>query len=86
MDLKYYIIKLENRPDGVTNSSMEARQSFASAMSLFYNYASKASATELFTSVVLTVIDNNGQIIENKVIPTAYNPNTEVNDNTETNE
>ena len=86
MDLKYYIIKLENRPDGVTNSSMDARQSFASAMSLFYNYASKASATELFTSVVLTVIDNNGQIIENKVIPTAYNPNTEVNDNTETNE
>lgn len=82
----YYIIKQENRPDGITNRTAEVRQSFATAMSLFYNYASKASATELFTSVVLTVIDNNGQIIENKVIPTAYNPNTEANDNTETNE
>lgn len=72
MQSKYYIIKLENRPDEITNSSMESRQSFATAMSLFYNYASKASATELFTSVILTVMDNNGNIIENKVIPTAY--------------
>lgn len=68
----FYVIKLENRPDGVTNSTMEARQAFATAMSLFYSWASTASATELFTSVALTVMDNNGEIIENKLISTAY--------------
>ena len=68
----YYVIKLENRPDGITNSTIESRQAFATAMSLFYSWASTASATTNFTSVALTVMDNEGAIIENKLIPTAY--------------
>lgn len=75
----YLVIKQENRPDGITNRTTEGRQSFASAMSLFYSWASTASATELFTSVALTVIDNNGVIIENKLVPTAYVNQTEEN-------
>lgn len=70
--MTYIIIKQENRPDGVTNRTTEVRQSFASAMSLFYSWASTASATELFTSVALTVLDNEGTIIEDKLVPTAY--------------
>lgn len=69
---KYYVIKFENRPDGEVNQTMEARQSFATAMSQFYAWASTASATTNFTSVALTVLDNEGVIIENKLIPTAY--------------
>lgn len=68
----YLVIKQENRPDGITNRTTEVRQSFASAMAQFYSWASTASATELFTSVALTVIDNNGLVIENKLVPTAY--------------
>lgn len=68
----YLIIKQENRPDGITNKTTESRQTFASAMSLFYSWASTASATELLTSVVLTILDNNANIIENKIITTAY--------------
>lgn len=68
----YSVIKQENRPDGITNRTTEVRQSFATAMAQFYSWASTASATELFTSVALTVIDNNGNIIENKLVPTAY--------------
>lgn len=75
----YLIIKQENRPDGITNRTTEIRQSFASAMAQFYSWASAASATELFTSVALTVIDNSGVIIENKLIPTAYVNQTEEN-------
>lgn len=75
----YLIIKQENRPDGITNRTTEVRQSFASAMAQFYSWASAASATELFTSVALTVIDNSGVIIENKLIPTAYVNQTEEN-------
>ena len=72
--MTYMIIKQENRPDGVTNRTTEGRNSFATAMSLYYDWASKASATELFTSVALTVVDNNAMIIENRLIPTAYVP------------
>lgn len=68
----YLIIKQENRPDGITNRTTEVKQSFATAMSQFYSWASTASATQLFTSVALTVIDNNGLVIENKLVPTAY--------------
>jgi hypothetical protein len=71
------IIKQENRPDGEVNRTTEARQSFATAMSLYYDWASKASATELFTSVALTIIDNEAMIIENRLIPTAYVPPAE---------
>lgn len=70
--MTYMIIKQENRPDGLTNRTTENRQSFASAMSLYYDWASTASATKLFTSVALTFIDNEGNIIENKLIPTDY--------------
>ena len=70
--MTYMIIKQENRPDGVTNRTTENRQSFASAMSLYYDWASTASATKLFTSVALTVIDNMGNIIKNELIPTDY--------------
>lgn len=70
--MTYMIIKQENRPDGLTNRTTENRQSFASAMSLYYDWASTASATKLFTSVALTVIDNEGNIIENKLVPTDY--------------
>lgn len=75
--MTYMIIKQENRPDGVTNKTTENRGSFATAMSLFYSWASTASATKLFTSVNLTVIDNEGTIYENKLVPTAYEPSTE---------
>lgn len=68
----YLVIKQENRPDGITNKTTESRQSFASAMSLFYSWASTASSTELFTSVAITILDNNANIVENKIISTAY--------------
>lgn len=70
--MTFIIIKQENRPDGVTNRTTENRSSFATAMSLFYSWASTASATELFTSVALTVLDNEGNVIENRLVQTAY--------------
>ena len=70
--MTYMIIKQENRPDGITNRTTESRQSFATAMSLFYSWASTASATKLFTSVALTVVDNEANIIKNELIPTDY--------------
>lgn len=70
--MTYMIIKQENRPDGITNKTTENRQSFASAMSLYYDWASTASAAKLYTSVALTVIDNEANVIKNELIPTDY--------------
>lgn len=70
--MTYMVIKMENRPDGITNQTTESRQSFASAMSLYYDWASTASATKLFTSVALFVIDNEANVIKNELIPTDY--------------
>ena len=72
MKKTYIIVKQENRPDGVTNRTTEVRQALATAMSLFFSWASTASATTNFTSVALTVIDNEGVIIRNELIQTAY--------------
>ena len=71
----FYVIELDNRPDGTTNSDLKGYQSFASAMAYYYQRCSVAVATELFTSVVLTVMDNEGTIIENKVLQTNYHDN-----------
>lgn len=70
----YYVIEFDNRPDGITNSDMKGYQSFASAMAYYYQRCAVAVATELFTSVALTVITNDGEIIENKVLGTSYTP------------
>ena len=70
----YYVIEFDNRPDGITNSDMKGYQSFASAMAYYYQRCAVAVATELFTSVALTVINNDGEIIENKVLGTSYVP------------
>lgn len=70
----YYVIEFDNRPDGITNSDMKGYQSFASAMAYYYQRCAVAVATELFTSVALTVITNDGEIIENKQLATSYVP------------
>lgn len=70
----YYVIEFDNRQDGITNSEMKGYQSFASAMAYYYQRCAVAVATELFVSVALTVINNDGEIIENKQLATSYVP------------
>ena len=71
--MKYFIIELQNRADGVTNvQSIVTRQSLATGLSYYYDRCSKMAATELYPTVTLMLIDNTGRIYENKCLTTAY--------------
>lgn len=71
--MKYFIIELQNRADGVTNvQSIVTRQTLATALSYYYDRCSKMAGTELYPTVTLMLIDNTGKIYENKYLTTAY--------------
>lgn len=73
--LQYHIYEIQRRPDGI-NNVLEAvtRNSMPTGLAYYYDRCSKAAASTLFTSVTLILIDSDGTIIENKKIPTAYEP------------
>ena len=73
--LQYHIVEIQNRADGINNvQAIESRNSLATGLSYYYDRCSKMAATTLFVSVTLILIDSDGQIIENKHLPTAYVP------------
>ena len=69
-----FLTELDKRPDGLINSSVTARSSLATGLALYYDRASKAVTSTQFTSVALTLIDEDGNIIENRRFDTLYEP------------
>ncbi len=73
--MQYHIIEIQRRPDGINNVlDPVTRNSLSSGLSYYYDRCSKMVATTLYVSVTLILIDSDGTIIENKKIPTAYQP------------
>lgn len=71
--LQYHIIEIQNRSDGTNNvQNIESRNSLATGLSYYYDRCSKMSATTLYPTVTLILIDSNGTIYENKHLTTAY--------------
>lgn len=68
----YFITELQARPDNIVNSSITARSSLANGLALYYQRASVAVTSEQFTSVALTLQDENGNIILNEHFDTLY--------------
>ena len=76
--MRYFIIEIQNRADGIDNVlDIVSRQTLATGLSYFYDRCSKMSATTLYPSVTLMLIDSEGRIIENKHLTTAYVPPVE---------
>lgn len=76
--IRYFIIEIQNRADGVDNvQEIVSRQTMASGLSYFYDRCSKMSATTLYPTVTLMLIDSNGTVIENKHLTTAWVEPTE---------
>jgi len=69
-----FLTELDKRPDGLINSSVTARSSLATGLALYYDRASKAVTSQQFTGVALTLMDEDGTIIENKRFDTLYEP------------
>ena len=73
--MQYHIIEIQNRADGVNNVlDIVSRQTLATGLSYFYDRCSKMSATTLYPTVTIMLIDQNGAILENKHLTTAYAP------------
>lgn len=71
--MHYFIIEIQNRADGINNvQEVVSRNSLATALSYFYDRCSKMAATTLYPSVTIMAIDQNGVIIDNKHLSTAY--------------
>jgi len=76
--IQYLIIEVQNRADGVDNvQEIVSRQTLATGLSYFYDRCSKMSATTLYPTVTLMLIDSNGVVIENKHLTTAWVEPTE---------
>ena len=76
--MHYFIIEIQNRADGVDNvQEIVSRQTLATGLSYFYDRCSKMSATTLYPTVTLMLMDSNGVVIENKHLTTAYEPPVE---------
>ena len=67
-----FLTELDKRPDGVINNSVTPRSSLATGLALYYDRASKAVTSTQFTGVALTLMDENGGIIENRYFETLY--------------
>ena len=73
--MQYHIIEIQRRPDGVNNVlEIVTRNSLASGLSYYYDRCSKMAGTNLFVTVTLIIIDSDGNVIENKKLTTAYEP------------
>ncbi len=71
--IRYFIIEIQNRADGVDNvQEIVSRQTLATGLSYFYDRCSKMSATTLYPTVTVMLIDSEGTIIENKHLTTAW--------------
>ena len=73
----YFITELQTRPDGIVNSTITTRSSLATGLAYYYQRASVAVTNKDFTSVALTLQDQDGEIIENKRFDTLYEETNE---------
>ena len=71
--IRYFIIEIQNRADGMNNVlAVETRNSLSTGLSYFYDRCSKMSATTLYPTVTIMLIDSEGTIIKNERIKTAW--------------
>ena len=74
MSERTFLIELQNRPDGITNQSINSYSTFASGLGMFYQRCAAAATSTQFVSVTLILTDCHGNIFENKNLDTAYVP------------
>lgn len=73
----YFITELQTRPDGIVNSTITTRSSLANGLSYYYQRAAVAVNNKDFTSVALTLQNQDGEIVENKRFDTLYEETNE---------
>ena len=72
--MKTFLIELQNRPDGLVNSTITSYSSDVTTLSMFYQRIAAALVNTTFLSVTLMIIDQNGTVMESRNITTQYTP------------
>lgn len=71
---RWFLVELQNRPDGITNSSINSYSTQQTTRAMFYQRCAAACSTTQFVTVALIIVDAHGNIIEDKEIITSYVP------------
>lgn len=76
--MQYFIIEIQNRADDVNNlQEVVGRNNLATGLSYFYQRCSAMAATTLYPTVTIMLIDQNGTVLKNEHLTTAYVPPVE---------
>ena len=70
MEPRTFLIELQNRPDGVTNQSINSYSTLKVTQSTYYQRCATAVANTTFCNVTLIVLDSNGKICNKQNIET----------------
>ncbi len=73
----YMLTEIQNRPDGQANTSIKSYSSFSVGLAQYYQRAAVAVTTKDYTSVILTLTSQDGDIVEHKRFDTEYVAPTE---------
>lgn len=68
----YMLTEIQNRPDGQANTSIKSYSSFSVGLAQYYQRAAVAVTTKDYTSVILTLTSQDGDIVEHKRFDTEY--------------
>lgn len=67
-----YVIEFDKRPDGIVNTSITARSTFASGLSLYYDRYSKLCLNVDFVSASIMMVDEDLNVKEQATVQTQY--------------
>ena len=72
--MRTFLIELQNRPDGITNSSINSYSTEAITRATFHQRVAAAITSTQFKSVYLEVITEEGSLLEQRYVITQYTP------------
>ena len=72
--MRTFLIELDNRPDGITNTAINSYSTEAVTRATFHQRVATAITSTQFVSVYLEVIDQEGNILERRFVTTQYQP------------
>lgn len=75
--MKTFLTEIQNRPDGLANNTINSYSSAATGLAQWYQRAAVAVTTKDFTSVILTLIDEDGKLMMHERFDTQYEEPTE---------
>ena len=72
--MRTFLVELQNRPDGITNSSINSYSTAAITRAAFHQRVASALTSTQFVSVYLCVITDEGALLESQYVTTQYQP------------